>query len=476
MSFEPTAEQLAIIDAAKKTKDNLIIHALAGAAKTSTLVLIAKALSGIPMTCLAFNSKIAAEMRQRLPGNCEAMTLNSIGHRTWARALGKNLVLDDDKVYRLTQFAIERTEGKDRTAAYEQMSFIMNSIKQGQSAGWVPEQITSGKSLLTDDEFFTALDEEPSLLAQEIIETVTVESINEALHGIICFNDQITMPTLFFGTFMARPLTMTDESQDFSLLNHVMISKIVRDKRLIAVGDENQSIYGFRGAHANSMDLLRQTFQMRRLDLTVSFRCPISVVKEARQRAPAMRWPVWAIEGTVSRLGKWNAESLPHDAVILCRQNAPLFNIAVRLLRAGRYPQLVGNDIVKALIKIMSKLGDANMKREDAFAEVDAWLAAKEMKARDKEKCHDQALCMKVFIEQGETLGDAIAYAEHVMKATGPIKLMTGHRSKGLEFPHIFILDKHLINTDRTQDNNLLYVMVTRAQETLTYIRSEDFE
>lgn len=476
MSFEPTAEQVAIVEAAKKTKDNIIIHALAGAAKTSTLVLIAKALSGVPMTCLAFNAKIAAEMRQRLPGNCEAMTLNSIGHRTWGRALGKNLVMDDDKVYRLTQAAIEKTVGDERTQAYEQMSFIMNSIKHGQSAGWVPEQVTSGKSLLTNDEFFSSLDEEPSILAQEIIEGVSVESINEALHGIICFNDQIMMPTLFFGTFMARPLTLTDESQDFSLLNHVMISKIIRDKRLIAVGDENQSIYGFRGAHANSMDLLRQTFQMRRFDLTISFRCPINVVKEARTRAPAMQWPEWAIEGEVKRLGKWSSETLPHDAVILCRNNAPLFGIAVKLLRAGRYPQLVGNDIVKALIKIMGKLGDNNMKREDAYAEVDAWLAAKELKARDKEKCHDQALCMKVFIEQGETLGDAIAYAEHVMKATGPIKLMTGHRSKGLEFPNIFILDRHLINVERTQDNNLLYVMQTRSQETLTYVRSEDFE
>lgn len=475
MSFEPTAEQVAIVDAAKKTKDNLIIHALAGAAKTSTLVLIAKALSSTPMTCLAFNKKIADEMRLRLPGNCESLTLNGIGHRTWGNALGKRLVLDDDKVYRLTQLAIEKQVGDVRTAAYEQMSFIMNSIKQGQTAGWVPEQVTSGKSLMTDDDFFLSLDEEPSLLAQEIIESVTVESLNEALHGIICFNDQITMPTLFFGTFMARPVTLVDEFQDFSLLNHVMLTKIIRDKRVLVVGDEHQSIYGFRGAHANSMDLGRQTFRMTRLDLTISFRCPITVVKEARARAPAMQWPEWAKEGSVSRLGKWNAESLPHDAVILCRQNAPLFGIAVKLLRAGRYPQLVGNDIVKALIKIMGKLGDDNMPRELAYQEVDAWLAAKELKARDKEKCHDQALCMKVFIEQGETLGDAIAYAEHVMKATGPIKLMTGHKSKGLEFPNIFILDRQLINEERTQDRNLLYVMQTRAQETLTYIRSEDY-
>ena len=71
------------------------IKALAGAAKTSTLVLIAKALPNVRMLCLAFNKKIATEMEARLPSNCTAMTLNSLGHRTWAECSGRRLVLAD---------------------------------------------------------------------------------------------------------------------------------------------------------------------------------------------------------------------------------------------------------------------------------------------------------------------------------------------------------------------------------------------
>jgi len=53
---------------------------------------------------------------------------------------------------------------------------------------------------------------------------------------------------------------------------------------------------------------------------------------------------------------------------------------------------------------------------------------------------------------------------------------MTGHRSKGLEFPHVYFLDEHLINPERDpQANNLRYVIATRAQETLTYIKSDDY-
>lgn len=70
----PTPEQVAIVEAAKQTNDNLLVSALAGAAKTSTLVLIAKALQKHPILCLAFNKRIATEMQERLPGNCTAIS------------------------------------------------------------------------------------------------------------------------------------------------------------------------------------------------------------------------------------------------------------------------------------------------------------------------------------------------------------------------------------------------------------------
>jgi ATP-dependent exoDNAse (exonuclease V) beta subunit len=53
--------------------------------------------------------------------------------------------------------------------------------------------------------------------------------------------------------------------------------------------------------------------------------------------------------------------------------------------------------------------------------------------------------------------------------------MMTGHKSKGLEFHEVFILDRELIRMDRQQDQNLLYVMQTRSKERLTYITSDAF-
>jgi superfamily I DNA/RNA helicase len=291
-----------------------------------------------------------------------------------------------------------------------------------------------------------------------------IESINQALMGQIDYDDQIYMPTLWpNATFPNYPLVGLDESQDFSALNHAMLRKLIR-KRVIAVGDENQSIYGFRGAHEDSMDLLRKTFSMHRLDLSVSFRA----------RAPRMQWPEWAQDGLVESWKEWKVEDLPADIVMLCRNNAPLFNMAIRLIKNGRFPELVGNDIGKRLIKVLENLGPEALTCEEAFVLVDEWEAAKKAKSRSPDSIADQAECLRVFLEHGKTLGESVAYAKHILSVSGNIKLMTIHKSKGLEWPNVAIIDRHLIRVDKhTQERNLLYVAQTRAKSHLVYLETD---
>lgn len=58
--------------------------------------------------------------------------------------------------------------------------------------------------------------------------------------------------------------------------------------RLIAAGDEHQAIYGWRGAHANSMDVLGERFNCLDLPLSITYRCPVAVVEHARQWVPEL--------------------------------------------------------------------------------------------------------------------------------------------------------------------------------------------
>lgn len=475
-TFTPTEEQAAIVEAATTTKSNLLVSALAGAAKTSTLVLIAHALPKIQLLCLAFNKRIADEMKSRLPPNCECMTLNSLGHRAWADHLGHRLNVDTKKTFTLLKEAVDALPAKEKSFAYERFSDLMSNLDRGKSMGWVPDgHFPQAKRLVNDMEFFASLDDEPSALEMDLLIGLTVKSIKLALQGTIDFGDQLYMPTLWGANFPYYPLVLVDEAQDLSPLNHFMLKRVAK-KRLIAVGDECQSIYGFRGAAQDSMRLLKRDFEMTELHLTISFRCPTAVVEAARWRAPAMRWPEWAKPGLVEHLPSWDIESIPTtDTAIICRNNAPLFQCAIRLLRDGRYPELVGNDIGKSLIKLLKKLGEPSLRRPEVLEAIERWRSDKLRKARNPDRVNDTASCLIVFAQEGNTLAEAISYCERIMTVNGPVKLMTGHKSKGLEFETVFILDRELIRTPDQQENNLLYVMQTRSKDRLVYVNTKDY-
>jgi hypothetical protein len=763
-----TPEQAAIIEATIQTTDNLIVSALAGAAKTSTLVMLANELAkvkpGMEILCLAFNKKIAIEMQSRLPSTCRAMTLNSLGYRTWASALGKSrLKVNFKKNYEIMQAVIEEQTKSDQRELYPRMTELMRIVSFGKACGYIPsgEWENRAKRLMDDSEFFAHIDQKLSSLEQSIIRECSIRSIKLALKGECDFDDQILMPTLFGGSFPLYKLTLVDEAQDLSALNHEMLRKICGSRRLIAVGDqcqpagtkvtvvdrpgdrwnapklrqvniedlqvgdkllgytgegsftfnrtvegisqnyyegeltivevagntsiytENhhcyasfepfrehfalylmrkgkyfrlgrckmnyecgagptrraiaegadaywllgvypterecaieeavaqvqfglpditfvcpntnsgfatqkfldeawayisasvdleerahqclsyykripdypiwkkgaaakfsllrpsivhacnlitgclmlpyrgrskifaeqwtpanitrqwvkdlpvysltvshnnlyvadnivthncQAIYGFRGAHENGMEELKHKFSMRELHLTTSFRCAKEVVKAAQWRAPLMRAPEWADEGSVTTLNAWRASDLAEDAAIICRNNAPLFSLAIKLLKVGRPAELGGKDVIQLITKIMAKFGDHKMKRQEVLDNINAWLAKE--KSKTKERAHaaleDRAKCMEIFALQGETLGDALHYANHSAELHSPLKLLTGHKSKGLEFENVYFLDEHLIGQEE-QEPNIRYVIITRARRNLTYIQSEGY-
>lgn len=478
--FNPTPEQAAIVAAATSSKDNLLVNALAGAAKTSTLVLLAEALAPQSILCLAFNKKIADEMRERLPSNCESMTLNSLGHRAWGQSLGKRLTLEKSKNYNILKGIIDGIKDpRVKDEVFESFSDLTRNLGFAKSCGWIPDgTFPHGKRLMSDAEFFGHLDDAPSPLEEDILRKAMKISIEQAWNGVIDFDDQIFMPTLFTASFPIFPIVMVDESQDLSALNHATLKKLVKG-RLIAVGDPCQAIYGFRGAHEDSMALLKERFQMREMTLSVSFRCPQAVVREAQWRAPHMTWPDWAIEGEVTSLPKWGVETLPEEAAIICRNNAPIFSMAIRLFANGRYAQIVGNDIGKFLIKTLKKFGKPDLPQADVYEAINRYEAAKLAKARNAARVKDETTCLRIFADKGQNLGAIIAYAETIINMHGPVKLMTGHKSKGLEFNDVFILDRHLLRLEAegrgAQDKNLLYVMQTRAKKRLTYIESDTF-
>jgi DNA helicase-2/ATP-dependent DNA helicase PcrA len=465
-----TAEQSHILSLVTLTTSNLIINALAGSGKTTTLEMIQDALPP-PVLCLAFNRRIADVMVKRFKSTTTVRTFNGLGHRIWSTACAGRVSLDPKKIPDLLRELIKELPRGEASEAWEVFWEVVAAIGLAKSLGYVPTgKYPNAKRLLERETFFGRIGEDLGDIGKWLCEEVLLRSIKAAYAGLIDYNDQVYMPALFGGTYPKFPTVLVDEAQDLSPVNHQMLSHLSKS-RLIAVGDENQSIYRFRGATTNGMSKLRERFKMDTAELTVSFRCPEAIVKAVHWRCPQMKWIKGG--GRVAALRNPTLDSFTDGSVLICRNNAPLFALALRLLASGRSVSVAGSDVGPRVIGIMRRLGEDNLEREAVLEEIKTWEATKI--AKGSTTAHDIAECMRVFAACGKSLSQAIAYAEHLFKQTGTITLLTGHKAKGLEFPVVYHLDPFLLRPDE-QDLNLRYVITTRAMETYYEINTADIK
>lgn len=484
-NFPPTEEQSVILAAERETRDNLLIDALAGAAKTTTLEMLSHQMSE-PSLAIAFNKKIAMELQKRMASSTTSKTMHSLGLGVAQSFLGvRRANVDFDKRKRLLQETIPRL-GSD-SSQYEMMQEnfvdILGAIRFGAECGWIPDAAKRNATPLMNDEDFQMHFEgwenawKISDIEWECIRKVSELAVFEAVQdNIIDYTDMLLIPACYNVRFPYYPTIMVDEAQDLNSLNHRILDKMAKKSRVIAVGDPCQAIYGFRGAHEDSMQLLADKFSMRYLPLTISFRCAESIVKHVQWRAPHMRYRKDAPLGSVRAVGEWTAGMIPEGkpVAIICRNNAPLFSLAMKLLKAGRRPQLASGDVLAGIEKDLKKIGPAATPQEDAIPLFEAYATKLKKKYGAKQFLMDKLDCIEDFILGAATLGDAVKAVQKLINSSGPIVLTTGHKSKGLEWDTVFFLDEHIIGKEG-QEKNLRYVIATRAKQELIYVKSEDY-
>src|SRR5882762_6367328 len=461
----PTEEQDAILSKVKTSNTNLVINALAGTGKTTTLEMVQSVSKQQPVLYLAFNTKVAKEAEEKFASTTTVRTLNSLGHRIWAS--GRSINLNKKKTPDLLREMIKEMPKDAASEVWDCFYQVVDGVGMAKALGYIPEGKYRNIKPLTDKStFHAALEERPDELTSDLIDAVLTLSISTAFDGYIDFNDQLYMPTLFGGTFPRYPLVMGDEAQDFSPLNHAMLDKLAKG-RLIAVGDPWQSIYAFRGAKTRSMAELTERFKAETFTLSLCFRCPKPIVEAARWRAPSLRWA--KEEGKYEILRDLSTSDIPDGAAIICRNNAPLFKLAMRMLQSGRSVTVAGSEVGPKIIAIMRRLGSEEMPIHGVVSAIENWRSGK--LDRESKTADDIAECMKVFAGFGKTLGLAIDHAEHLFAQRGTITLTTGHKAKGLEFDVVYHLDPWLCKDD-DQDLNLRYVITTRARRELYEIDS----
>lgn len=489
MSRNPTAEQSAII-AAAASKASIMVNALAGTGKTTTLTMLAEALPKEPILALAFNKKIKEELAERFPSNFTIMTMNGLGHKAWAGLLNKKkLFIDDKKLSRLTTEALKPfRESQDAWASIKLL--VVHAMRRG----LVPSQFQHAKGFLVDTPetwatLATECDVELSPDERKLARKILISSIEEGLGGKISFDDQVYLPVVFHGNFPRYNIVLVDEAQDLSPLNHAMLRKVCGG-RLIVVGDPRQAIYAFRGADSKSMGSIRALKpEWIELPLNTTFRCPKAVVARQQDHAPGY---VAAPDNPEGRVIDWtndpwtwdNVKAAQHGSLaILCRNNAPLVSMAFKLIKRGVGVTMMGREIGKGLEILTKKLETESLMPIAEFATVlHAWhetqfsLAEANDDQTKMENIQDKYECLLAVMEgqNPATSQDLRRALSTIFAAEGSIILATGHKAKGLEWGTVIHLDPWRIPSkyakspaEIEQEHNLRYVLETRTKHTL---------
>lgn len=479
-----TPQQNDIIKFIHNPSGHAVVEARAGTGKTTILVLGARG-TIFPIIATAFNTSITKVLAEKMPENVIAKGLNSLGYGTLFKNLATKPILDDRKKYKIQRDMGMKQEFPDLPRAYS----------LARNWGVAPRGTVANPVSLTPDEPETyyklfaeyAIDTGYCQNPMGVLRQALINGTKMAFQGVIDFDDQLYIPALYDYAPRKADMVMIDEAQDVNKCQRKLATLMLsRGASLVAVGDRHQAIYGFRGADRHSIEGIIEDFQAKTLPMTVSFRCPQEVVREAQRIVPDIEVYEHAIEGKVSELKEFSHKDLAPGCAILCRNNKPIIKLCMELISRRVPATIIGRDIGKSIAKLLrdTKENDCHQAVLMMWQQVDQrvqTLLAKEQ-AEAAGNLHDRAECATIIAEQlptGATVEDFERYISKMYsdELNSPITLSTVHRAKGLEWRDVYILDRFLMPSkwakteeDKAQEKNIEYVAVTRSQENLTYI------
>lgn len=193
--------------------------------------------------------------------------------------------------------------------------------------------------------------------------------------------------------------------------------------------------------------------------------------------------------GSVFTLSPYSPEDFSPTSAVLCRNKAPLIGFAFALIRRSIGCRVLGREIGASLISMIDKTRAATIEELEQKLESARLRELRKAEAADNssaiEEINDRYACISLFVENESSI-DAIKSRIASLfddTARGLLTLATVHKSKGLEWPKVFILDRHLMPSkfakqpwQQRQEKNLQYVAITRAKLDLVYINSNDWK
>lgn len=472
--WTPSEYQVAARDFVQGGQGHGILKARAGSGKTTTNVWIGE---GLPhFLGVAFNTHIAKTWSERATSGI-IKTWHSFGLWACRRNLGK---IEVDSSGQKLRSIIWPTIDAQSYMEWEDKREIYSTVRQ---------LVSLSKNTLCEDldhlsnRYGIPINGDGDLVY--MLAQMALKQSKEQT-AVVDFDDMIWLPNVLDMETPQFPFILGDEVQDWNMAQIGLAKKALEPGgRFLGVGDEMQSLYGFRGADTESMPRLIREFDAHVMSLPISYRCPKEIIKLAQTLVPDIQAAPWAEDGKVQYMteDQFLASVVPGD-MILCRTNAPLVAPIYKLIQMGVKATVRGRDIGEGLISFIEKYA----KKAATFNE----MLTRMLQYRDREVAKalaqdkgslaqsisdkvDTILALSVDCDTVEQLVDK---TNRIFDITTPTVVgSTVHRAKGLEADNVYILRPDLMphpmakqSWERQQEQNCMYVAITRAKKTLTYV------
>lgn len=452
--------------------------------KTFTLCKLAEITPPIKSSIfLAFNKSIAEELGQRLPKHVKALTLHSCALSGLRKAFNLNFSLSDAKNFNLVKekMKFKGVHPKRIPGMIMRICKLYDLMRFNLIQDDVEAIISLGERYGEEaDENLAKRAIELRMLNKKIADNYFLKGGSGKLP--MDFTDMLYYATQYVHRedFKQYNVVMLDECQDISPLQFEVVKMCKTPRgRLIAVGDEKQSIYSFMGSNLDSLQAIKNAPNTVTLPLSMTYRCAQDIVAEACKVFPD---GIVAAPGAAKGfVGDGTFKDAQEGDFILCRNNAPLVDAFITLLRQGKKCTILGKEFGDELVSLIDSVEDV-WGLEQVLENMISKLQKKGVKSPTKCEAYDKLnekvnvlLSLYEYFGDLETVRSRI-YDIFVENASRGITLSTIHKSKGLESDNIYFLEPELLPSKYATTELALYaerclkfVAITRARKRLIY-------
>jgi len=486
--MQPSQRQLDIYDCWENEDSNIVINAVAGSGKTTTLLNLLEKCQYRTLF-LAFNKSVQEEIQAKIDAKGllqgKALTMHGMGLSAIRNSYRKVRISNSKnfdilkKVQNANKRIFKDYPWKDRLKiGYTLMDmndisrmFLTTDIQE------IQDYLHNMDKPAFDFEDIESLWDDVLNIREEYYEKTSVE---------IDFLDMIFLPVYKSLVIPIEPYYLfVDEAQDLNLCQHKLIDNLINQgttKKWIAVGDKNQSIYGFGGSFKSSFDLFLTKGNVKELPLDICYRCDTMIIDAANEVYPVMQY-FSGNKGIVSEIR--NPDMIKDNSMVVCRNSAPIIDLYFRLLSLEKNCYIKGEDILKSIVRFItpyksSTVGSAKVQMENKLS-----LLSRDNSDNGKYKAfvfkenYDNFLKLSDhFAKDFQTVDLVLNKLKSLfIDKENAIMLCTIHKSKGLEADVVYILNENLIpskfakSTEQLiQEQNLKYVARTRAKKEMYYL------